>query len=75
MFGWGKHCSKSFARFIRIIPLTSHPADDAHEDYKKVQNSDNQAELSHEILAGGASFMAMKEWEDHQRKSGRLPND
>ena len=53
--------------------LTSH-ADDAHDDYKKTQNDDNKAELSHEVLAGGASFMAMKEWEDHQRKEGTHPS-
>ncbi|KAK5162908.1 uncharacterized protein LTR77_011069 [Saxophila tyrrhenica] len=45
--------------------------DDAHDDYKKTQNPENKAELSHEVLAGGASFMAMKEWEDHQRKEGK----
>lgn len=45
--------------------------DDAQSDYHKVQESDNKAELSHEILAGGASFIAMKEFEDHQRKEGK----
>ncbi len=46
---------------------------DAQDDYNKVQDSDkNQASLGHEVLAGGASFIAMKEWEDHQRKEGKL---
>ena len=46
--------------------------DDAQNDYQRVQGHDeNKPELSHEILAGGASFIAMKEWEDHQRAEGK----
>lgn len=44
--------------------------DDAKDNYDQVQQSDNKAELSHELLAGGASFMAFKAFEDHQRKEG-----
>ena len=47
--------------------------DDAKSDYNKVQDADsgNQAELSHELLAGGASFYAMHEFENYQRKQGK----
>jgi len=46
--------------------------DEAEDNHRKVQQHDqNQPELSHEVLAGGASFMAMHEWEEHQRKEGK----
>ncbi|KAK3698628.1 hypothetical protein LTR37_016856 [Vermiconidia calcicola] len=48
--------------------------DDAQSDYRKVKQSDNQAELSHELLAGGASFVAFHEFENHQRKEGKEVN-
>lgn len=44
--------------------------DDAQKDYNKVYESDNQAEFSHELVAGAGSFMAFKAFEDHQRKEG-----
>jgi hypothetical protein len=44
---------------------------DAQDNYDKVYKDDNKAELSHELLAGGASFMAMKMFEDRQRKEGK----
>jgi len=34
------------------------------------QDSDNQGSFGHELIAGGASFMAFKAFEDHQRKEG-----
>lgn len=43
--------------------------DQAQNDYQQV-NDPNKAELSHELLAGGASFFAMHEFEEHQRKEG-----
>lgn len=49
----------------------TYAADDAQNDYNKVQNSPHESSLGHEIIAGGASFMAMKEWEDHQRDKGK----
>lgn len=56
--------------------LTSFTGE-ARDQYQQVENSDgNQAELSHELLAGGASFMAMKMFEDRQRKEGeQLPTE
>jgi len=47
---------------------------EAQDNYNQVYNndqSDNQAEFSHELVAGGASFMAMKMFEDRQRKEGK----
>ena len=50
---------------------------EAQDNYNQVYNdqgSDNQAEFSHELVAGGASFMAMKMFEDRQRKEGECHN-
>ncbi|KAF2725123.1 hypothetical protein K431DRAFT_281092 [Polychaeton citri CBS 116435] len=45
---------------------------EAQDNYNQVyQNNDNQAEFSHELLAGGASFAAFKAFEDHQRNEGK----
>ncbi|CAK4033015.1 Hypothetical predicted protein [Lecanosticta acicola] len=46
---------------------------EARDQYQQSYGSDdgNKAELSHEVLAGGASFAAMKMFEDHQRKEGK----
>ncbi|KAF2483690.1 hypothetical protein BDY17DRAFT_310649 [Neohortaea acidophila] len=44
--------------------------DDAQQQYNQCQDP-NQASLGHEVLAGGASFIAMREWEEHQRKEGK----
>jgi hypothetical protein len=48
---------------------------EAQDNYNQVYNDDNgggnQAEFSHELVAGGASFMAMKMFEDQQRKEGQ----
>jgi len=49
--------------------------DDAKDNYNQVYQDDNKAEFSHELLAGGASFMAMKMFEDKQRKEGKNPLD
>ncbi|KAF2206819.1 hypothetical protein CERZMDRAFT_115553 [Cercospora zeae-maydis SCOH1-5] len=45
--------------------------DEGRDNYQQAYDSDNKAELSHEILAGGASFFAMKKFEDHQRSEGK----
>lgn len=45
--------------------------DNARDDYQQVYESDNKAELSHELLAGGAGFAAMKIFEDRQRSEGQ----
>ncbi|KAI5365087.1 hypothetical protein Slin15195_G046240 [Septoria linicola] len=48
--------------------------DEGRDNYQQVyenDSNDNKAEFSHELLAGGASFMAMKMFEDRQRKEGK----
>ncbi|KAK4501723.1 hypothetical protein PRZ48_007532 [Zasmidium cellare] len=45
--------------------------DEARDNYQQTYESDNKAEFSHELLAGGASFAAFKVFEDHQRKEGK----
>lgn len=73
MFGFGVFNNPS--RIFRSVELKKNPPlDQAQDDYNKVQNtSPNEASLGHEIIAGGASFMAMKEFEDHQRSKGKPP--
>lgn len=34
-------------------------------------DGNHQAKFSHEALAGGIAFEAMKKWEDSQRKKGK----
>jgi len=47
---------------------------DGQQQYDQVYNQDqgdeNDGKFSHELLAGGASFAAMKVFEDQQRKEG-----
>ncbi|KAF1346082.1 hypothetical protein BDV97DRAFT_319865 [Delphinella strobiligena] len=49
---------------------------ESHEQYNQVYDNDgnqqeHQGSLSHEVIAGGASFAAFKAFEDHQRKEGK----
>ncbi|KAF8859936.1 hypothetical protein BDZ45DRAFT_339412 [Acephala macrosclerotiorum] len=44
---------------------------DAQDSYQQVQDSGNTSSLSHEVVAGGASFAAFKYFEDQQRKEGK----
>ncbi|KAG8892521.1 hypothetical protein FRB99_002664, partial [Tulasnella sp. 403] len=39
----------------------------AHEE---VQNAPHKAQLSHQLLAGAATFAAMEGWEHHKAKNG-----
>ncbi|EMC94133.1 hypothetical protein BAUCODRAFT_36602 [Baudoinia panamericana UAMH 10762] len=50
--------------------------DDNNDAYNQVQNDqpDHEGKFSHELIAGGASFMAMKVFEDQQRKEGKVVN-
>lgn len=50
--------------------LTLRP-DEARDNYQQTYESDNKAEVSHELVAGGASFAAFKMFEDRQRKEGK----
>ena len=83
MFGWGKHVPHAGYPSI-VLPSTirfnadSHVLDDAQDAHQQVydqgggyDNPDNQAKFSHEVVAGAASFGAMKLFEDHQRKEGK----
>lgn len=74
MFGFGTYSPlppRTAPPHPSIHPLTHSPPGEARDQYSQVENNDNKAELSHEILAGGASFMAMKMFEDRQRKEGK----
>ncbi|KAF7192931.1 hypothetical protein HII31_05742 [Pseudocercospora fuligena] len=45
---------------------------EARDNYQQVYDGEpNKAEFSHELVAGGASFAAMKYFEDRQRKEGK----
>ncbi|KAE8151107.1 hypothetical protein BDV25DRAFT_153204 [Aspergillus avenaceus] len=48
-----------------------HESEDAH---RKVNEGKHEGHLSHELIAGAASFAGMKAWEDHQRKEGKTVN-
>lgn len=47
-----------------------HSADEAQDNYQKAQDP-NTASLGHEVVAGGAAFFAMHEFEKHQRAEGK----
>ncbi|KAK4895714.1 hypothetical protein LTR27_006195 [Elasticomyces elasticus] len=50
---------------------------DGQQNYDQVQNDQgdqNDGSFSHELIAGGASFAAMKVFEDRQRKEGKTVN-
>ncbi|PIG79327.1 cipC-like antibiotic response protein [Aspergillus arachidicola] len=44
-------------------------SDEAHQ--KVYGQEKHEGKLSHELIAGAASFEAMKAWEDRQRKEGK----
>ncbi|KAH9822089.1 Protein of unknown function (DUF3759) [Teratosphaeria destructans] len=51
--------------------------DDNRQNYDQVYNQDqpdHEGKFSHELLAGGAAFGAMKIFEDQQRKEGKQVN-
>lgn len=48
------------------------PLDESDEAHQKVYGQEkHEGKLSHELIAGAASFEAMKAWEDRQRKEGK----
>ena len=58
--------------------LTYMTVDDAQNAHQEVYEQDggytqpnHESKFSHELVAGGASFEAMKLFEDHQRKQGK----
>ncbi|ODM20837.1 hypothetical protein SI65_03890 [Aspergillus cristatus] len=47
-------------------------SDKAHRQvYDNENENKHESHLSHEVLAGAASFAGMKAFEDHQRKQGK----
>ncbi|KAI9930050.1 hypothetical protein ASPWEDRAFT_283469 [Aspergillus wentii DTO 134E9] len=45
---------------------------ESHEAHEQVYGEKkHEGKLSHELIAGAASFEAMKAWENHQRKEGK----
>lgn len=61
-----------------MIIANQFATDDAQQNHQEVydqdggyDNPDNKGKLSHELIAGAASFEGMKLFEDHQRKEGQ----
>jgi hypothetical protein len=54
----------------RCVGLFSHHTDE-HQAYQNFQQSDNKAELSHEVISGAAAFEAMKAYENHCAQNGK----
>ncbi|GES64200.1 CipC-like antibiotic response protein [Aspergillus terreus] len=45
---------------------------ESEEAHREVYGQEkHESKLSHELVAGAASFAGMKAWEDHQRKEGK----
>ncbi|OJJ47473.1 hypothetical protein ASPZODRAFT_141064 [Penicilliopsis zonata CBS 506.65] len=42
--------------------------------YDQVQNNPHEAKWSHELLGGAAAFEAMKAYEDHEAREGKIDN-
>lgn len=51
-------------------PLTRIPYDARYDQVYNQDQPDNEGKFSHELLAGGAAFGAMKLFEDQQRREG-----
>ena len=75
MFGFGKsqHCSLQ----QRVRPLTLHKPGDAEQASQQVYNDqgnpqepDNQGSFGHEVLAAGAGYMAMRQYQKHEEANG-----
>lgn len=62
MFGFGRLTKPC------IVLLLTH-VDDARNKRDEVYG-EHESHFSHEVVAGGVGFEAMKKWEDSQRKKG-----
>lgn len=62
MFGFGTFIESNQYQLLTFV-------DDAKDKRDEVYG-DHQSHLSHEVIAGGVGFEAMKKWEDHQRNKG-----
>ncbi|KAI6778321.1 uncharacterized protein J7T54_005837 [Emericellopsis cladophorae] len=49
----------------------SEPTNDARKNHDEAYEGGHKSHLSHEVVARGAAFEAMKKWEDHQRVEGK----
>jgi hypothetical protein len=58
--------ARCVCNIVAISPINTHPAC-RYQFY----DSDNKAELSHELIAGAASYEAMKAYEEHCQKEGK----
>lgn len=71
MFGWGM-----LEYWTSQHSMTDDTTGDGQQQYDQVYNQDqgdqHDGKFSHELLAGGAAFGAMKVYEDQQRKEGML---
>jgi hypothetical protein len=57
---------------IKYLWLTS--TDDSQKHHENVYGQkEHEGKLSHEVIAGAASFAAFKAFEDHRRSEGLLP--
>ncbi|KAK4697551.1 hypothetical protein P7C71_g548, partial [Lecanoromycetidae sp. Uapishka_2] len=45
-----------------------------YDDQGNPQQPDNQGSFSHEVLAGGAGFMAMRQYQKHEEANGVAEN-
>lgn len=55
---------------IHTAGLTSFLPDDSQNSHEQVYGQQHEGKLSHELIAGAASFEAFKAFEDHRRKEG-----
>jgi hypothetical protein len=68
----GSVCWLPIGIALLAIAILTNLVDDAQNDYNKAKDSENTASLGHEALSGGAAFLAMHEFEKHQRENGKL---
>ena len=54
--------------------LLIRPSGESQDAYNQAYNDDHEGKLSHENVAGGASFAAMHAFEERQRKEGKPVN-
>ena len=67
MFGFGQYLSQ----FVPDHSSSNNDIDEAKEQSNLVYNDQHEGHLSHEVIAGGAAFVAMKKFEDSQRDKGQ----
>ncbi|KAE8359195.1 hypothetical protein BDV27DRAFT_162884 [Aspergillus caelatus] len=53
------------------MPFGWGEAEEAHRQVQGYEPEKNEGHLSHDLIAGAASFAAMKAFDEHQRKQGK----